>query len=290
MDREEEKEEIREELAEIKDELMDELEDLQDDLVDEVEDIKEESEDIIEDLREDLEDLEDERLDLLGEIGELKDGLEDLGEDARERIEHVRDYLEKLKDKVYKHKDKFTEKIRKKLEKAQKKTVKRINISVDPKVSDEWRGWADDLGASVSELVRKSMKFVKHNIGDIAKLEAFGKKMEKMGENIEKAVIKSGIEDLGEKLAAQFGKEKIEPKADKEQLKKRIQGLIRLQKSIPIEKLSQTLNISKEEAENLIYELAAEGIEGSLENEVFKYTSNTDEVISKLFDKIDQAA
>lgn len=38
----------------------------------------------------------------------------------------------------------------------------------------------------------------------------------------------------------------------------------------------------------LIYELAAEGIEGSLENEVFKYTSNTDEVISKLFEKIDQ--
>ena len=288
MDKEEEKERMREELAEIKDELIGELEDLQDDLVDEVEDIKEESEDIKEDLREDLEDLEEERLDLLGEIREIKEGLEDLGEDARERIDHASDYLEDLKDKVYKHEDKFTEKIRKKLEKAQKKAVKRINISVDPEVSDEWRSWADDLGASVSELVRKSMKFVKHNIGDIAKLEAFGKKMEKMGENIEKTVKKSGIEDLGEKLAAQFGKEKIGPKADKERLKKRIQGLIRLQKSIPIEKLSQTLNISKEEAENLIYELAAEGIEGSLENEVFKYTSDTDEVISKLFEKIDQ--
>ena len=290
MDREEEKEKLREELDEIKEELMDELEDLQDDLVDEMEDIKEESEEVKDDLKEDLEDLEEERLDLLGEIGEIKEGLGDLGEDARERIEHARDYLEDLKDKVYEHEDKFTEKIRKKLEKAQKKAVKRINISVDPNVSDEWRDWADDLGASVSELVRKSMKFVKNNIGDIAKLEALGKKMDKMGEGIEKAVKKSGIEDLGEKLAAQIGKEKIEPKADKERLKKRIQGLIRLQKSIPIEKLSQTLNISKEEAENLIYELAAEGIEGSLENEVFNYTSNTDEVISKLFEKIDQTA
>ncbi|MFX0043778.1 MAG: hypothetical protein ACFE8L_12775 [Candidatus Hodarchaeota archaeon] len=289
MDREEEKDWMKKELEEIKEELMEELEEIQNELIDEVEDIKEESKDIKEDLREELEDLEEERLDLLGEIGEIKDGLEILGEDAKERIEHARDYLENLRDKVYEHEDKFTKKIRKKLEKAQKKAAKRINISVDPKVSDEWREWADDLGASVSELVRESMKFVKNNIGDIAKLEAFGEGMEKMGENIEKAVKKSGIEDLGEKIAAQFGK-KIAPKTDKERLKKRIQGLIKLQKSIPIEKLSQTLNISKEQAENLIYELAAEGIEGTLEKEVFKYTSNTDEVISKLFDKIDQAA
>jgi predicted HicB family RNase H-like nuclease len=290
MDREEEKDRMKEELEEIKEELIEELEDIQNELKDEVEELKEESKAIKEDLREELDELGEERLDLLDEIGEIKKVLEVLGEDASERVEHARDYLENLKDKVYKHEDKFTEKIRKKLEKAQKKAAKRINISVDPEVSDEWRGWADDLGASVSELVRKSMKFVKNNIGDIAKLEALGKKMENMGENIEKAVKKSGIETLGEKLAAQFGKEKIGPKTDKERLKKRIQGLIRLQKSIPIEKLSQTLNISKEEAENLIYELAAEGIEGSLDNEVFKYTSNTDEVISKLFEKIDQAA
>lgn len=289
MDKEEEKEKIREELADIKDELMDELEEIHDEILDEMEDIQEESDDIKEDLSEELDDLKEERLDLLDEIGEIKEGLENLGENTRERIEKARENLERLKGKVYKHEDKFTEKIRKKIEKAQKKAAKRINISVDSEMSDEWRDWADDLGASVSELVRKSMRFVKNNIGDIAKLEAFGEKMEKMGEGIEKAEKKSGIEDIGEKLAAQFGGDR-EPELDKERLKKRIQGLIKIQKSIPIEKLSQTLNISKEEAENLIYELAAEGIEGSLENEVFKYTSNTDEVISKLFEKIDQTA
>jgi predicted HicB family RNase H-like nuclease len=290
MDKEEEKEKIREELADIKDELMDELEEIHDELLDEMEDIHEESEDIKEELSEELDDLEEERLDLLDEVGDIKQGLENLGENAKERIERARENLERLKDKVYKHEDKFTEKIRKKLEKAQKKVAKRINISVDPEMSDEWRDWADDLGASVSELVRKSMRFVKNNIGDIAKLESFGENMEKMGENIEKAVKKSGIEDLGEKLAAKFSKERSRPQEDKERLKKRIKGLLKLQKSIPIEKFSQTLNISKEHAENLIYELAAEGIEGSLENEVFTYTSDTEEVLLKLFEKIDQAA
>ena len=67
-------------------------------------------------------------------------------------------------------------------------------------MSEEWKDWAEGLGASVSELVRKSMKFVKNNIGDITKLEQFGRKMEKMGVNIEKAVKNSGIEKLGKKI------------------------------------------------------------------------------------------
>jgi predicted RNase H-like HicB family nuclease len=39
---------------------------------------------------------------------------------------------------------------------------------------------------------------------------------------------------------------------------------------------------SIEQAENLIYELAAEGIEGTLEEGVFKFTSTPEEVISKI--------
>jgi hypothetical protein len=80
----------------------------------------------------------------------------------------------------------------------------------------------------------------------------------------------------------------VSDEVDKERIKKRLQGLIKLQKSIPIEKLSQTLNIPKEEAENLIYELAAEGIEGELEEGVFKFTSTPEEVLSKLFELIDK--
>ncbi|MFW9877000.1 MAG: hypothetical protein ACFFG0_28225 [Candidatus Thorarchaeota archaeon] len=73
--------------------------------------------------------------------------------------------------------------------KAKKKKVKQINISVDPQISDEWKDWAEGLGASVSELVRKSMKFVKNNIGDIAKLEQLGSKLERMGHKIEISIV-----------------------------------------------------------------------------------------------------
>ena len=179
---------------------------------------------------------------------------------------------------------------------AKKRAVKRINISVDPDMSDEWKGWAGDLGASVSELVRKSMKFVKNNIGDIEKLEEWGKNMEKMGGKIEKAVKKSGIEELGEKLGEQFEGKKgekevrihIDLEADKERIKKRVNGLIKLHKSIPIDKLAKALNRTNEYAENMIYELAAEGIEGSLEEDVFIFKSTSEEVISKLNELIDK--
>ena len=182
----------------------------------------------------------------------------------------------------------------KKVEKAKK----RINISVDPEMSEEWRDWAEGLGASVSELVRKSMKFVKNNIGDLKKLEQWGRNMEKMGVGIEKAVKDSGIEKLGKRLEKEFGKKKGKGKAkvsiavvqdtDKERIKKRVNGLIKLYNSLPIEKLAQALGKSNEDAENLIYEMVAEGIEGTLEEGVFKFTSTSEEVISKLNELIDK--
>jgi len=181
------------------------------------------------------------------------------------------------------------------------KRTERINISVDPEMSDEWRDWADGLGASVSELVRKSMKFVKNNIGDLAKLERLGRKMEIMGEDIEKAVKDSGIEEIGEKIEEQFerqfGKKKGKPKNKitiildpdkKERIKKRVSGLIKLHNSLPIEKLAQAIDKSNEEAENLVYELVADGIKGTLDGGVFKFTDTTEEVFSKLNELIDK--
>ncbi|KKM74085.1 hypothetical protein LCGC14_1403880, partial [marine sediment metagenome] len=266
----------------------------------EIEDLREVGEDIKEDLREELEELKEERNTLLDEIGDMKGDLENLGENTKERIEHARNNMESLRDRVSKHGAKYGAQIKKKLEKAKKKAAKRINkrinISVDPETSNEWRGWSDQLGKSVSELVRKSMKFVKNNIGDIAKLEAWGRDMEKVGENIESAVSESGLEDLGEKLESKFGKAKIKPKikmkipqkTDIERVKKRVRGLIKLQKSIPIEKLANALNTSNNDAENLIYELVDEGIEGDLEEGVFKFTSTPEDVINKLNSLIDK--
>ncbi|MFW9866809.1 MAG: hypothetical protein ACFFEN_12010 [Candidatus Thorarchaeota archaeon] len=286
-----EADEMRWELNDIRDDLIDELDDLQDDFRDEIDELVDESKEIKEDLREELIDLEREREDLLNEIGDVKGELENLGANARERIEEARIKLENLKDKVYKHELKLRQKIRKKLDKARKKAVKRINISVDPEMSDEWRDWAEGLGASVSELVRKSMKFVKNNIGDLAKLEEWGEKMEKMGEEIEKAVEKSGIEDSAKKVAVSIKEGKI--RGDKENIKKQVRGLIKLyqnDKIILIDKLANALGKSLEYAENMIYELVDEGIGGTINGEknAFVYMNDPEEVISKLLNLIDK--
>ncbi len=291
---------IKWELNEIRDELMDELEDLHDDFREEVEELREISEDIKDDLRDELEDIRDEEMSLMDEIGEVRGELDNIEDNAKDKIDHAQMKLEHLREKIRRHEARYGAKIKQLLEKAKKKAVKRINISVDPEMSEDWKDWAGDLGASVSELVRKSMKFVKNNIGDISKLEQWGRKMEKMGEGIEKAVKESGLEDLGDKIDKQIrvevGKKPIKPKikidinqeSDKERIKKRVNGLIKLHKSLPIEKLAKALNRSNEYAENVIYELAADGIEGTLEEDVFKFKSASEEVISKLNELIDK--
>ena len=294
------RERLKWELDDIKDDLLDDIEDIHEDFVEDLDDLREAKEEIKEDLREALEDLKDERAYLLREIGETTEGLDDLGEDARGQIERARARLEVIRIKTEEQREKYEDKIQKKLEKAQrkaqKKTSKRINISVDSDTSDEWRDWSDELGSSVSELIRKSMKFVKKNIGDF-------KKLEEWGENIERAVKESGIEEIGEEMEKKYGKRfKIDinnkkkpnihvnhaPKNDKDRIKKRVRGLIKLQKSLPIDKLAQALNKTNEDAENLIYELVDEGIKGSLEEDIFRFASNPDDVISKINDLIDK--
>ena len=277
------------ELEDIKEELLEELEDLHDNFKEEIEDLKDDKEEIKESLIVDLEELQDERDDLLREIGDTSKDLENLGENAKEQIERAKERLLKVRAKIEKQKDKYQDKMRAKLEKAQKKAAKRINISVDEDTSDEWRDWSEELGSSVSELIRKSMRFVKDNIGDLSKLE-------EMGESIERAVKESGIEDLGDKIEREFKQKKIKPKIkinlaasdDKDRIKKRVRGLIKLQNSLPIDKLAQALNRANEDAENLIYELVDEGIEGTLEEGVFKFTSAPEEVITKINELIDK--
>ncbi len=133
---------------------------------------------------------------------------------------------------------------------------------------------------------------MKNNLGDF-------KKLEEWGENIERAVKESGIEELGERIEREFEGEKgkkpkhrveinLSPSNDKDRIKKRVRGLIKLQKSLPIDKLARALNKTNEDAENLIYELVDDGIEGSLEEDIFKFTSSPDEVISKINGLIDK--
>lgn len=115
-------------------------------------------------------------------------------------------------------------------------------------------------------------------------LEEFGSKMEKMGKKIEETIDKLGLDKLAEKIGECFQTKEI----DREQIKKRIQGLIITQKALPINKLANAMNISEVDAENLIYELVADGIDGVLEAGTFKYLSTSDEVLSKLNDVIDK--
>ena len=186
-------------------------------------------------------------------------------------------------------------KLREKEKEMAKEVKVRMHISVPKHMKDELKKWADDLDISVSKLIRNALGFVKNNLGDLTKLEAWDRKMEKGGNKIEKAVKKSGLEDLGDEIEREIVKGKTEPKKkvgfsqkiDIERIKKRIRGLIKIQKSLPIDKFAKALNRTNNYTENLIYELADEGIEGSIEDGIFKFTNNPEEVISKLLNMID---
>ncbi len=177
-----------------------------------------------------------------------------------------------------------------------KDEIVRINVSLPKAKKDEWKNLSAQLSTSVSQLIRNAMDKFEKGMENIDSLEILGEKLDRMGADIEEMVKKSGLEDLGEKVEQQFNqskkkpvlKEQISIEVDKDRIKKLVQGLITIQKNLPLDKFSQALNKSEVVAENLIYELAAEGIDGTLENGVFKFTDNPEKVISSLFDLIDK--
>ena len=291
-------------------EYLEELREREEEVREQEEELRERIREIAEEIRERVED----------RVEDLKDKVEERKEREQERLEREMERMEVEREKIEAERERLSEKLEAKVEKARMKAEKarrkaervrdkatRINISVSPELSEEWREWSDTLGSSVSELVRKSMKFVKNNVGDIKKLEEFGRKMDRLGDNIERAVEESGIEELGDKIEQSLrnvGLDEIKVRtksgedgsrikgalnvsSDSETIKKRIKGLIKLYKSIPINKLAQALNKSEEFAENLIYELAAGGIDGELEDGVFKFVEDIDEVLVILFELID---
>ena len=291
-------------------ENLEELREREEEVREKEEEVRERIRELAEEIRERVED----------RVENLKDRAEDRKEREQERLEREMDRMEAEREKIEVEMERLSEKVEAKVEKARMKAEKarmkaerareratRINISVPPEMSEEWREWSDTLGSSVSELVRKSMKFVKNNIGDLKKLDEFGRKMEQWGDKIEMAVEESGIEELGEKIEQglrDVGLDDIKVRtkssknesrikvplnvsSDSETIKRRIKGLVKLHKSIPINKLAQALNKSDEFAENLIYELAAVGIEGKLEEGIFKFIGDINEVLAALFEIID---
>lgn len=194
-----------------------------------------------------------------------------------------------------------------------------LNGSIPKDNVEDFEKITKDLTDSVSQLVGNITKSIKPSLKGLLKLGSIGKKFEKFGEEIEKAIEESGLDDLGRNLEVTLqaqgdqkhrteeegeekihihrhdltdipvreGKEDIQSKVDKERIKKRIRGLVKLKHSVDPEKLAQILDVGYSEAEKLVYELAAQDIEGTLEGNVFKIEQDPEQVISFLNEKIE---
>lgn len=174
----------------------------------------------------------------------------------------------------------------------------RINFTLPDDMKQSWKGLADDLNISISQMIRTAMDSFEKNIDNLGELGELGdfhieKKKKKKGKFND---LEQRIERWGDKLEKKFeqkyeksGQEGVQfSEENKEKLKKRLTGFIKINQNIPVDKFAQILNCSIAQAENLIYELAAEGIEGFMEKGVFRYESSTEEVISELFKILDR--
>jgi hypothetical protein len=172
----------------------------------------------------------------------------------------------------------------------------RINFTLPSNMKNDWKSLAEDLNISISQMIRTAMETFEKNIdnmgdlsdlGDIridkrkkkGKYEGLEDRIEKWGEKLEKYV----TDKVGDGRYPKQDKSAKFTEANQEKLKKRITGFIKINQSIPVDKFAQILNCSIADAENLIYELAAEDIDGFMEKGVFRYESSTEDVISTIF-------
>lgn len=280
---------------------------------------EEKAEDMMEQVREDIE----EAMEAAREtIEEADDEIREAIDEAQEILEEAQDLMEeaasasklstavKKKGKAIAKADKARAKVIKSIEKAKRRMAKarakseRIDLTVPKGMKNEWKGLAGKLSVSVSELVRKAMKVLESNMGNIEKIGEEIEKavrdsgIEEIGDKIEKAVKDSGLEDLGKNFERKFEghghteKKTIEKnpeqiKADRERKKKRVIGLLKIRKNLPIDKFAKILNKSLEEAEELIYEIAAEDIDCTIDDGVCKFDTDLEKVIPILSELID---
>jgi len=141
----------------------------------------------------------------------------------------------------------------------------RINLILPRKMKIEWRKLAQTLHLSLSQLIRQAVEDFQNNL-----------------------IKKESIPNNGIVLEnGQVDNPKL--RADKNLMKKRIKGMIKIQKSIPIKKLALTLEISEEKAERIIYELAAEEkIKGDMDGDVFRFSNDIETTISSLSNLIEK--
>lgn len=84
--------------------------------------------------------------------------------------------------------------------------------------------------------------------------------------------------------APSVGSQEILPRAEVD-YKKRLFGMIRVEKQIDLDKASQSLKISKDDLKSIIYDLAGEGkVQGSFQGSVFQIGSDVDSFIKVLDD------
>ncbi len=279
---------------------------------------EEKAEDMMEQVREDIE----EAMEAAREtIEEADDEIREAIDEAQEILEEAQDLMEeaanssklstavKKKGKAIAKADKARAKVIKSIEKAKRRMAKarakseRIDLTVPKGMKNEWKGLAGKLSVSVSELVRKAMKVLENNMGNIEKLgegierAVMDSGIEEIGDKIEKAVKDSGLENLGKNFERKFEghghtektieKNPEQIKADRARIKKRVIGLLKIRKNLPIDKFAKILNKSLEEAENLIYELAAEDIDCTIDDGVCKFDTDLEKVIPILSELID---
>ncbi len=172
----------------------------------------------------------------------------------------------------------------------------RINFTLPEDMKSDWKDLADDLNISISQMIRTAMETFEKNIDNVSDLGDIHieKRKKKKGnfDNLEQRIERWG-DKLEKKLEKKYGTQDFYPnktrngikinEENQEKLKKRIKGFIKINQNIPVDKFAQILNCSIAEAENLIYELAAEGIDGFMEKGVFRYESSTEDVISEIF-------
>lgn len=281
------------------------LEESEEKFNDMVEDIRDDIEDAMEEMEETLQDADEEIRESIDEAQDILDEAKDLMEEARDLGISAKGIKKKGKAiaKIHKARAKVikaSEKAKRRMTKARAKS-ERIDLTVPKGMKNEWKGLAGKLSVSVSELVRNAMKVLESNMGNIEKLgEGIEKAVrdsgiEEIGDTIEKAVKDSGIEDLGRNIEREFEghtqkSNKPNPaqaKADRARIKKRVIGLLKIRKNLPIDKFAQALNKSFEEAENLIYELAAEDIDCTIDDGVCNFDTNLEDVIPILSELID---
>jgi hypothetical protein len=160
---------------------------------------------------------------------------------------------------------------RSKIRRARRKTLRaqhraRINLILPKYMKNEWLDLAGELDLSLSQLIRSAVEKFQ---GGIETPESTAMKV-----------------DLSEKSpVAVNGKN-----PDKNLMKKRIRGLIKLQKNrLPLGKLALVLEKPRDFVEVMIYELAAEQIvDGDIKEDVFEFTNDPNEIITILCTMIDK--